>query len=374
VHKNNMQYREEQFLENEAKLGREWHTIGDDEEEEDDDEEAAAAAESSDDVGEARDNGFDDDDFSILSVVEGKNPRVTERKLDLDLSSAKSALSSSSKRNSELVIGTRDSPRYRPDAAQADEEAAAAGQRRRSQSEERTTTTSSLSSSSSSLSSSSSSTSTNSATKPTTPRETALTDPLQSPGLRKSTSALGNHRSSIAPAAAAAAAPATTGDNSRFGGGRSGSDDTSYSDSGVEEALEDLLKVTEELKNSVLLRDDDDDDDDSGADVSWRDNNNSGSDSESEAATGATGDRQRGGVMIASARGRQQPTSPPASQSQQNGTFGSLQEDLSDFEFLYAQDDRTRYGSSSSSSASTTPSKSQHRFPKPSSLKKYFLE
>lgn len=373
VHKNNMQYREEQFLENEAKLGREWHTIGDgDEEEEDDDEEAAAAAESSDDVGEARDNGFDgDDDFSILSVVEGKNPRVTERKLDLDLSSAKS------KRNSELVIGTRDSPRYRPDAAQqaeaADEEAAAAGQRRRSQSEERTTTTSSLSSSSSSLSSSSSSTSTNSTTKPTTPRETALTDPLQRPGLRKSTSALGNHRSSIAPAAAAAA-PATTGDNSRFGGGRSGSDDTSYSDSGVEEALEDLLKVTEELKNSVLLRDDDDDDDDSGADVSWRDNNNSGSDSESEAATGATGDRQRGGVMIASARGRQQPTSPPASQSQQNGTFGSLQEDLSDFEFLYTQDDRTRYGSSSSSSASTTPSKSQHRFPKPSSLKKYFLE
>lgn len=367
-----MQYREEQFLEREAKLGREWHTIGEDEEDEEDEdedyEEAAAAAESSDDAGEARDNGNDDDadDFSILSVVEGRNPRVTERKLDLDLSSAKSALSSS-KRNSELVIGTRDSPRYRPEAEAADEEAAA-GQRRRSHSEERTTTTSSSSSLSSSTSTNSTTT-----TKPTTPREAALTDPLQSPGLRKSTSALGNHRSSIAPAVAA---PATTGDNSRFGGGRSGSDDTSYSDSGVEEALEDLLKVTEELKNSVLLRDDDDDDDDdSGADVSWRDNNNdndnnSGSDSEPEAgATSATGDRQRGGVMIASARGRQQPTSPPASHSQQNGgTFGSLQEDLSDFEFLYAAQD------GSSSSASTTPSKSQHRFPKPSSLKKYFLE
>jgi hypothetical protein len=222
-----------------------------------------------------------------------------------------------------------------------------------------------------------------------TTRETALTDPLQSfqksPALRKSTSSMGNHRS----AAATTATGANQGTRSGNGGATSGSD--AYSDGNVEDALEDMLKVTEQLKNSDLLRDQDDSDDDdgaggygSGADISWQDDR-SGSDSNSESDIAATNDRQRGGMYIASARGRQQsPASPPSTTTTQNGTFGSLQEDLSDFEFLYTNDPsqpRSRSGSSppsssssssASSSSSTTPSKS-HRFPKPSSLKKYFL-
>lgn len=93
----------------------------------------------------------------------------------------------------------------------------------------------------------------------------------------------------------------------------------------VDLALEDLLKVTEELGNSDLLRECDSEN----VDISWKDDDSDDNETE-EASTQRKKDAGRSeGIAILSGPNTIQGRTA-------EGTFGSLTEDLSDFEFLYS--------------------------------------
>lgn len=253
-----MQYQEEQFLAREARLGRNWTTIG---EEENNDEEDTQELSDPDDP----------DDFSIISVVEGKNPRVTERKLEL---------SSDLKPATDVRIGTRRTLRQ-----ESEEEGSPHRQRSRS------------------------------AEDPPTP-----SDVQPDRHLRKSLASWGHSKQS------------------------SKQEDADQAlHSCVDKALEDLLQMTEELKNSHLVEDDSDHEERGQGRVHISPN---GDDERKPEVARATRAVEHEGLYRANDLSATSRTSGPkkhyASQRQRpkgddecEGTFGSLSEDLSDFEFLY---------------------------------------
>lgn len=244
----------------------------------------------------------EDEEFSIISVVEGKNPRVVPRKLDLS--------SANSRRSAEVVIGmTRVSPR--DDAA-----------RQRSQSGG-------------------------------SPEDT--------------TTAVGQH-----------------------GGRLHEGDDGSVLDPSVDVALEDLLRVTEELKKSQILEDEDGGDGGRGdhVDSSWRSGRRdrgqerngvyivTDSDSNVRGSSSSSSTSSTSRLTTSSEGVRHHRTSPRSrSVRQGEGLFGSPLVDLSDFEFLYTdKPTSTPVSPSGRSPPASSSSSAEGRKVSRSALTKLLLE